>query len=158
MVQGLVPDALAYVLVLHSWLLWRCTQDRIATISGGITHSAWVSWHQIKQDNADEQKGRVTPQQFRRLQRKVPPMPTHQPKGLMVLQWGSAPSARVERQLRGRAGRQGDPGSSWAILSMDDESVQRSFPSSNVQIARTVKTVMDKCALILLACLRPLPN
>ncbi|MBI4916660.1 MAG: accessory Sec system translocase SecA2 [Acidobacteria bacterium] len=41
--------------------------------------------------------------------------------GLLVLGTHRHPSLRVDRQLRGRAGRQGDPGASRFFLSLDDE-------------------------------------
>jgi preprotein translocase subunit SecA len=41
--------------------------------------------------------------------------------GLAVIQVGLYPSRRLEAQLRGRAGRQGDPGSSLRISSLQDE-------------------------------------
>lgn len=41
--------------------------------------------------------------------------------GLLVLGTHRHPSVRVDRQLRGRAGRQGDPGASRFFLSLDDE-------------------------------------
>lgn len=41
--------------------------------------------------------------------------------GLLVLGTHRHPSVRTDRQLRGRAGRQGDPGASRFLLSLDDE-------------------------------------
>lgn len=41
--------------------------------------------------------------------------------GLAVIQVGLYPSRRLEEQLRGRSGRQGDPGSSVRISSLQDE-------------------------------------
>jgi preprotein translocase subunit SecA len=40
--------------------------------------------------------------------------------GLHVIATERAEAARIDRQLRGRCGRQGDPGSCEAILSLDD--------------------------------------
>ena len=114
--QKMPTDVLAFVLVLQAWLQWRCTQDRVATLRGGIALDAWLHGRSEESLRYVDSVGDA--------------------RGLMVLQWGSAPSARVERQLRGRAGRQGDPGSSWAILSLEDESVQRSFPSSRARMER----------------------
>ncbi|MGB4135345.1 MAG: accessory Sec system translocase SecA2, partial [Microbacterium sp.] len=44
--------------------------------------------------------------------------------GLAVIQTGLFPSQRLDRQLRGRAARQGDPGVSIAFASLEDELVQ----------------------------------
>lgn len=41
--------------------------------------------------------------------------------GLLVLGTHRHPSVRIDRQLRGRAGRQGDPGTSRFLLALDDE-------------------------------------
>ncbi|MCP5181106.1 MAG: hypothetical protein H6993_11985 [Pseudomonadales bacterium] len=50
--------------------------------------------------------------------------------GLHVVSLEINDSARVDRQLFGRAGRQGDPGSAQAILSLEDELVGKSLPAS----------------------------
>lgn len=44
--------------------------------------------------------------------------------GLYVIGTSRAPSRRVDRQLRGRAGRQGDPGRSCFFLSIEDDFVR----------------------------------
>ncbi len=44
--------------------------------------------------------------------------------GLYVIGTSRAPSRRVDRQLRGRAGRQGDPGRSCFFLSLEDDFVR----------------------------------
>lgn len=44
--------------------------------------------------------------------------------GLAVIATGRYPSRRLDAQLRGRAGRQGDPGVSRTFLSLDDDLVQ----------------------------------
>ncbi|MBB4933475.1 preprotein translocase subunit SecA [Lipingzhangella halophila] len=43
--------------------------------------------------------------------------------GLYVMGFGRYPSSRLDDQLRGRAGRQGDPGSSLFFVSLDDDLV-----------------------------------
>ncbi|MFI8594753.1 accessory Sec system translocase SecA2 [Microbacterium sp. NPDC078428] len=48
--------------------------------------------------------------------------------GLTVIATGRYPSRRLDAQLRGRAGRQGDPGTSLAVVSLDDELVQTNVP------------------------------
>ncbi len=48
--------------------------------------------------------------------------------GLHVIALDVNPSQRVDRQLYGRAGRQGDPGSGEAILSLNDESLAQACP------------------------------
>jgi preprotein translocase subunit SecA len=45
--------------------------------------------------------------------------------GLLVLGTTLHESTRIDRQLRGRAGRQGDPGSSQLLVALDDELLQR---------------------------------
>jgi preprotein translocase subunit SecA len=49
--------------------------------------------------------------------------------GLHVLATERHESGRVDRQLFGRAGRQGDPGSGQAFVSIKDELIQRYLPS-----------------------------
>lgn len=44
--------------------------------------------------------------------------------GLCVIATGRYPSRRLDAQLRGRAGRQGDPGVSRTFLSLDDDLIQ----------------------------------
>ncbi len=48
--------------------------------------------------------------------------------GLHVISTQRADASRIDRQLQGRAGRQGDPGSFEAILSLADEPVARHHP------------------------------
>lgn len=49
--------------------------------------------------------------------------------GLAVIAAGRYPSRRLDAQLRGRSGRQGDPGTSLAFASLDDELVRINLPS-----------------------------
>ena len=49
--------------------------------------------------------------------------------GLHVLATERHESHRIDRQLYGRAGRQGDPGSAQAFVSMEDELIRRFVPS-----------------------------
>lgn len=51
--------------------------------------------------------------------------------GLMVVGLGRFPSERLDRQLRGRAGRQGDPGTSVFVTSLEDDLVVRGDPPSS---------------------------
>jgi len=60
--------------------------------------------------------------------------------GLCVIGTERHESRRIDNQLRGRAGRQGDPGSSQFYLSMEDD-LMRVFGSSNV------KNLMDTLGL-----------
>jgi len=60
--------------------------------------------------------------------------------GLAIIGTERHESRRVDRQLRGRAGRQGDPGSSQFFLSLED-SLMRLFGSDRIA------TVMDKLGL-----------
>jgi preprotein translocase subunit SecA len=48
--------------------------------------------------------------------------------GLAVFATSRYPSSRLDAQLRGRSGRQGDPGSSLAFVSLDDDLVQTHAP------------------------------
>jgi preprotein translocase subunit SecA len=48
--------------------------------------------------------------------------------GLHVLATERHESRRIDRQLYGRAGRQGDPGTAQAFVSVDDELVRRFSP------------------------------
>jgi preprotein translocase subunit SecA len=50
--------------------------------------------------------------------------------GLVVIGTGRHSSSRLDDQLRGRAGRQGDPGSSVFFTSIDDEIVQHYAPET----------------------------
>ncbi|SDZ53938.1 protein translocase subunit secA [Asanoa ishikariensis] len=50
--------------------------------------------------------------------------------GLYVLGGGRHHSRRVDDQLRGRAGRQGDPGASTFFVSLEDDLIQRNAPDS----------------------------
>ncbi len=56
--------------------------------------------------------------------------------GLHIVAVGRHPSSRLDAQLRGRAGRQGDPGSSTTIVSVDDELVQAHAPAHVLAKAR----------------------
>jgi len=49
--------------------------------------------------------------------------------GLAVISAGSYPSRRLDAQLRGRAGRQGDPGASVSFDSLDSELVRANAPA-----------------------------
>ncbi|MCS5718069.1 accessory Sec system translocase SecA2 [Herbiconiux sp. CPCC 205763] len=49
--------------------------------------------------------------------------------GLAVVSTGRYPSGRLDAQLRGRAGRQGDPGGSLSFASLDDDLVRASAPA-----------------------------
>lgn len=48
--------------------------------------------------------------------------------GLTVIATGRYPSSRLDAQLRGRAGRQGDPGTTVTFISLDDVLVQTNAP------------------------------
>jgi preprotein translocase subunit SecA len=59
--------------------------------------------------------------------------------GLHVIATERHPSRRIDRQLFGRAGRQGDPGSAQAFVSAEDELFVRSLPSP---VRRAVRAVL----------------
>ena len=58
--------------------------------------------------------------------------------GLCVVGSGRYHTKRLDDQLRGRAGRQGDPGSSVFFTSLSDELVVRNAPGGNVDHAQRV--------------------
>lgn len=62
---------------------------------------------------------------------------TENPSGLQVIGTERHESRRIDRQLRGRAGRQGDPGASRFYMSLEDD-LMRLFGSERIA------TVMDK--------------
>ncbi|GAA1999304.1 accessory Sec system translocase SecA2 [Microbacterium ulmi] len=65
--------------------------------------------------------------------------------GLAVLASGRFPSNRLDAQLRGRAGRQGDPGASLAFVSLDDDLVQAHAPAHLLaKIARRGATLTPR--------------
>ncbi len=57
--------------------------------------------------------------------------------GLHVIGTAHHDSVRIDNQLRGRAGRQGDPGSSQFIVSLDDE-IWKKFGGAKINEMRTV--------------------
>ena len=58
--------------------------------------------------------------------------------GLQVIGAGRHGSSRLDHQLRGRSGRQGDPGSSVFFVSMQDDLVTRYVPDARPPSARAV--------------------
>ncbi len=58
--------------------------------------------------------------------------------GLYVLGYGRHDSSRLDDQLRGRAGRQGDPGSTEFFTSLDDEILTRHGAASAVDQAQRI--------------------
>jgi len=52
--------------------------------------------------------------------------------GLLVLATGHYPTSRLDDQLRGRAGRQGDPGTSMIFASLEDQVVVRYVPDAEL--------------------------
>ena len=56
--------------------------------------------------------------------------------GLHVLATERHDARRIDRQLFGRGGRQGDPGSFQAIVSLEDEIVQETFGGHAIRVAR----------------------
>jgi preprotein translocase subunit SecA len=59
--------------------------------------------------------------------------------GLHVIATERHESGRVDRQLFGRSGRQGDPGSAQAFVSAEDELVRRHLPKAAQRILRSTE-------------------
>jgi len=59
--------------------------------------------------------------------------------GLHVLAAERNESARIDRQLFGRCGRQGDPGSAEAIIALDDEVFVRYCPALTIRLAKAIQ-------------------
>ena len=57
--------------------------------------------------------------------------------GLHVILTEFHESARIDRQLVGRSGRQGDPGSGQAIVALDDEIFDTHAPGLRAMMGRT---------------------
>ena len=55
--------------------------------------------------------------------------------GLLVVATGHYPTSRLDDQLRGRAGRQGDPGTSMIFASLEDQVVVRYVPDADLTYA-----------------------
>ncbi|MEV5111640.1 accessory Sec system translocase SecA2 [Bacillus sp. LBA3-1-1.1] len=66
--------------------------------------------------------------------------------GLHVIGTERHESRRVDNQLKGRAGRQGDPGSSQFLLSLEDEMLKRFAHEEVEKLEKSLKT--DKTGLI----------
>ncbi|MGW8751838.1 accessory Sec system translocase SecA2 [Bacillus wiedmannii] len=71
----------------------------------------------------------------------------HELGGLHVIGTERHESRRVDNQLKGRAGRQGDPGSSQFFLSLEDEMMQRYAGEDVEKLKKPLKT--DENGLIL---------
>ncbi|RNL80656.1 accessory Sec system translocase SecA2 [Halostreptopolyspora alba] len=63
--------------------------------------------------------------------------------GLYVMGFGRYPSSRLDDQLRGRAGRQGDPGSSIFFVSLDDDLVANHAPETRGYTAEADGEITD---------------
>lgn len=64
--------------------------------------------------------------------------------GLAVIGLGRMANTRLERQARGRAGRQGDPGSSRFFVSLEDEVVTQMFAEKTDKILEGNRTVSPR--------------
>lgn len=67
--------------------------------------------------------------------------------GLAVLQIGRYPSGRLDAQLRGRSGRQGDPGTTSTFVSITDELVQANAPDYLLEKVRRRGPQLDQATL-----------
>lgn len=65
--------------------------------------------------------------------------------GLVVLAAELNDSARIDRQLTGRAGRQGDPGESWTFTSADDALFEQHAPELGEKIRRAASGNKNGC-------------
>jgi hypothetical protein len=121
--QDMPSDAVTYALVVYSWLTWFTAQQRkLIQLGGPLTASAAA---QVVANAGLWQDG-----------------------GLVVMQWGAAHNGRVERQLRGRAGRQGDPGESHVIISLQDPTVFAEFAAlQSVMQAYATSATSDMSSL-----------
>ena len=63
--------------------------------------------------------------------------------GLHVLAAERNESARIDRQLFGRCGRQGDPGSAEAYIALEDEIFERYCPAGLARVARLLRREKD---------------
>lgn len=63
--------------------------------------------------------------------------------GLVVIGIGRLANTRLERQARGRAGRQGDPGSSQFFVSLEDEIVVQSDPKKVAKYAEGNRSIRE---------------
>ncbi len=61
-------------------------------------------------------------------------------KGLHVIATERHEAGRIDRQLFGRSGRQGDPGCSTAIVSCEDELIRRHLPAWGKRLLRSMAT------------------
>jgi hypothetical protein len=113
-------DAVVYALVAYAWLTWFTAQQRKLIRLGG-------------------------PRQAKHAANKMSQGKQGHDGGLIVLQWGAAHNDRIERQLRGRAGRQGDPGETHVIISMEDPTMYAMHESLILQ-----EQLLDRRASVLL--------
>ncbi|MBA8816362.1 preprotein translocase subunit SecA [Microbacterium halimionae] len=67
--------------------------------------------------------------------------------GLAVLLVGRSPSERLDAQLRGRSGRQGDPGSTLVFVSTNDDVVQANAPAHLLEKVRRSGSRLDQRTL-----------
>ena len=91
----------------------------------------------IEADTSLDEAGRAQAIEAARAQWKLDHEQVKQLGGLRIIATERHESRRIDNQLRGRAGRQGDPGSSRFYLSLDD-SLMRIFAGDRV------RAIMDK--------------
>jgi preprotein translocase subunit SecA len=101
-------------------------------LGAGVTEARTVGWAKAK--NVDlEELGPVDPGRWSDLT-KEPDDHVIELGGLHILGSERHESRRIDRQLRGRAGRQGDPGASQFFLSLEDD-LMRLFGSDRIAAA-----------------------
>ena len=64
--------------------------------------------------------------------------------GLHILGTERHESRRIDNQLRGRSGRQGDPGSSRFYLSLEDDLMQEGEPIENNMVSRAIENAQKR--------------
>jgi len=99
-------------------------------LGAGVTDPRTVAWAQERGLDLDSLQP-VDPTRYDEKLESRPPDHLIEDGGLHILGSERHESRRIDRQLRGRAGRQGDPGASQFFLSLED-SLMRLFGSERI--------------------------
>jgi preprotein translocase subunit SecA len=98
-------------------------------LGAGVTEPRTIGWAKAKGLSLDDLTA-VDPTRWAELDKKGDDF-VIEPGGLHILGSERHESRRIDRQLRGRAGRQGDPGASQFFLSLEDD-LMRLFNSERI--------------------------